>query len=237
MGPAVVLLHGFTQTAASWAPVIEQLPERYRALALDLRGHGAARDRRPIGFAECVADVAANAPERFTLGGYSLGARIALLVALAHPRRVERLVLVSGTAGIADEVEREARRTADLELAGDMDGLEIEDLARRWAAQPILRKQPEAVAEAAHRDRLRNDPRALAAALRGLGQGEMEPVWSRLPELAMPVTLVAGERDGRYRRIAKRMADAIPEARLVLVPEAGHAVHLEAPGLVAECLA
>jgi pimeloyl-ACP methyl ester carboxylesterase len=61
--------------------------ERYRPLAVDLRGHGATRDARPIGFVECSADVLATAPERFVLCGYSMGGRIAQHVALAAPDR------------------------------------------------------------------------------------------------------------------------------------------------------
>jgi 2-succinyl-6-hydroxy-2,4-cyclohexadiene-1-carboxylate synthase len=234
----IVLLHGFTHTGASWRAVIDELGERYRALAPDIRGHGAAADRRPIDFPHCVDDVLAAAPERFVLAGYSLGARLALHVALAAPARVERLVLLGPTAGIADELERAGRAAADAELAAQLEsGLDIETFARRWAAQPMFRHQPAAVAQAAHEDRLRNDPANLAAALRGLGAGSMAPLWGRLRELRTPVTLVVGERDAKYRKLAERMAALAVDARLLVVPAVGHAVHLEAPALVAACLA
>jgi 2-succinyl-6-hydroxy-2,4-cyclohexadiene-1-carboxylate synthase len=234
--PAIVLLHGFTHTGASWDPVVAGLGERYLALAPDIRGHGAAASARPIGFRECVADVAALAPERFALVGYSMGARLALQVALAHPSRVERLVLVSGTAGIADPVEREARRAEDEELAAELEMGSIEAFAERWGRNPLFKGQPPEVAAAAHADRLRNRPAGLAAALRGIGAGAMEPLWERLGELRMPVTLLAGERDGRYRKLAERMAAAIPRSELIIVPATGHAVHLEAPRIVAATL-
>jgi pimeloyl-ACP methyl ester carboxylesterase len=64
----------------------------------------------------------------------------------------------------------------------------------------------------------------------------MAPLWDRLGELAMPVTLVVGERDDKFRAIAEQMAGKIPGAGVVVVPGAGHAVHLEAPGAVAEVL-
>ena len=237
MRPAIVLLHGFTHTGASWDPVVAALGERYLALAPDLRGHGAAAHARPIGFAECVADVARAAPApRFTLGGYSLGARLALQVALAHPQRIQRLVLVSGTAGIADPVEREARRREDDELAARIEAEPIEAFAQRWGRNPLFKGQSREVAAAAHADRLRNRPAGLAAALRGIGAGTMEPLWARLGELRMPVALVVGERDGRYRKLAERMAAALPAAELVVVPAVGHAVHLEAPRIVAATL-
>jgi pimeloyl-ACP methyl ester carboxylesterase len=56
-------------------------------------------------------------------------------------------------------------------------------------------------------------------------------------ELAVPVTLVAGERDAKFTQLAREMAAAIPAATLAIVPDAGHAIHLEAPARIAELLA
>src|ERR1700678_3707912 len=122
MPESVVLLHGFGATPRAWDGVIAALDrERYRPLALDLPGHGAAADsERPITFASCVAAVLEAAPERFVLAGYSLGGRVALHVALAAPERVARLVLVSSTAGIEDEQQRAERRGADHALADEL---------------------------------------------------------------------------------------------------------------------
>ena len=66
-----------------------------------------------------------------------------------------------------------------------------------------------------------------------MGTGAMEPVWDRLGELTMPATVVVGERDAKFREIGERLAAALPDAELVVVPGAGHAVHLEAPEAVA----
>lgn len=236
MAPTVVLLHGFTHTGASWDPVVAALAQRYRAIAPDIRGHGAAGPRRPIDLGSCVADVAALAPARFVLGGYSMGGRLALHFALAHPARVERLVLVGASPGIEDGEERRARRESDAALADEMESLDIETLARRWARTPVLAGQSAAVAAAARADRLRSEPSGLTAALRGLGTGELPSLWSRLRELNLPVTLVVGERDARFRGIAAEMGGRLPAARVLTVPGAGHAVHLERPDAVAEAL-
>ncbi len=76
----------------------------------------------------------------------------------------------------------------------------------------------------------------LARALRGLGTGALPPLWDRLGELTMPVTLIVGERDAKFHAIADEMARAIPNATRLIVPGTGHAVHLEAPAAVAEAL-
>ena len=234
----LLLLHGFTQTGRGWDEVVRHLAgETYRPLAPDLRGHGAAGSRRPIDMDLLVHDVAGLTAGRFALAGYSMGGRIALHVALAHPERVMRLVLVSTTAGIDEEDVRAERRARDEELAAWMEAQpEIAAVAARWGAQPLFAGQSPEVAAAARADRLRNDPRHLAAALRGIGTGVMPPLWERLGELRMPVTVLAGERDTKFVAIAERLARALPDATLTIVPGAGHALPLEAPAAVAAAI-
>ena len=70
-------------------------------------------------------------------------------------------------------------------------------------------------------------------ALRALGTGALPPLWDRLGALAMPVTLVVGERDAKFRAIAAEMTSRIARCELVVVACAGHAVHLEQPERVA----
>jgi 2-succinyl-6-hydroxy-2,4-cyclohexadiene-1-carboxylate synthase len=233
MAPALILLHGFTNTGRSWDPVIAALGERYRAIAPDIRGHGEASGREPVTREGVIEDTAGLVDGPFTLAGYSMGGRIALHVALALPERVQRLALVGASPGIADPAERAARRGEDERLAGEIEGLTIEEFASRWASNPVLAGQPQWIRE----DRVRNTPGGLARALRGLGTGALPSVWGRLDELSMPVALVVGERDQKFRAIAEEMAGAIPDATVVVVPGAGHAAHLEAPEAVAGAIA
>jgi 2-succinyl-6-hydroxy-2,4-cyclohexadiene-1-carboxylate synthase len=235
---SVVLLHGFSGTRRAWDGVIELLDrERYRPLALDLPGHGDASDaRRPITFAGCARAVLAAAPERFTLCGYSLGGRVALHVALAAPERVSRLVLVSCSAGIDDPLERAARREADGRLAEDLEEEPFEQFIERWRTQPLFASEPPAVGRLARADQRRNSPQALAAVLRGLGAGAMEPLWDSLSELRMPVTVIVGERDAKYVSIGQRMVERLPDARLLVV-DGGHGLPLENPAAIAQALA
>lgn len=233
----LVLLHGFTQTGRSWQPIAHALAGRYRAVAPDLPGHGDFAARRPASFAACDAYLRALASGPFTLAGYSLGGRIALHAALSLGPLVARLVLIGASPGIADPAERAARAAADAALADRIEAIGIEAFVREWGAQPLFAGMPRGVAELAEEDRLRNTASGLAAALRGLGTGVMPPLWDRLGELTIPVELVVGERDDKFRAIAERMEAALPAARVHVVPRAGHAVHLEAPDAVVEVLA
>lgn len=233
----LVLLHGFGGTRRAWDDVLALLErERYRPHALDLPGHGEhAAAPRPLTFAGCVEHVLACAPERFALCGYSLGGRVALHVALAAPQRVARLVLISTSAGIADAAARARRREADEQLARQLETQPYEQFIERWRSQPLFAGEPPRAGELARADQRRNDPTALAAVLRGLGAGEMQPLWERLGELTMPVTVVVGERDAKYRALAERMIASIAGAQLVVLP-GGHGLPLGHPAGVAAAL-
>lgn len=236
MAADLVLLHGFTHTGASWARVAAALPERYRPVAPDLRGHGSAGAARPVCLGAVLGDLAALPAERFVLAGYSMGGRIALHAALAMPERVTRLVLIGASPGLPTADERAARAADDERLAAEIQTMTIEAFARRWARTPVLAGLPADVAGEVHADRLLSEPAGLAAALRGLGTGTLPSVWERLGALAMPVTLIAGERDAKFRAIAADMDARLPDGRVVVVPGAGHAVHLEDPSTVAAVL-
>jgi 2-succinyl-6-hydroxy-2,4-cyclohexadiene-1-carboxylate synthase len=239
MARHIVCLHGFTHTGASWDPVVAALSERYRALAPDLRGHGASSELEPVTLGAVLDDLDRLAPERFTLVGYSMGGRIALHAALAVALgdRIEQLVLIGASPGLADPDERVARRADDERLAGEIERSSIEEFAARWAQTPVLAGQPPEVLAAVHADRLRNRPAGLARALRGLGTGALPSLWDRLGDIATPVALVVGERDEKFEAIATRMVAALANAEVIVVPGAGHAVHLEAAGAVAAVIA
>jgi 2-succinyl-6-hydroxy-2,4-cyclohexadiene-1-carboxylate synthase len=233
---ALILLHGFTQTRQSWRRTVAALGGRYRAVAPDLPGHGQMSERRPASLAATLAYLRALVDEPHVLAGYSMGGRIALHAALARPERVQRLVLVGASPGLADAGERAARRRADEALADHIEAVGVDAFAEEWGRLALWEGQPERVRAAAHADRLRNTPAGLADALRGLGTGALPSLWDRLGELRMPVMLAVGERDAKFRAIAERMAELLPDARLELIAGTGHAPHLERPDLVAEAI-
>lgn len=238
MPETIMLLHGFGGTGRTWQAVAARIdPARYTPVAPDLRGHGRRRRHRPVSFDGCVRDVLARAPDRpCVLAGYSMGGRLALHVALAAPQRVRRLVLVSATAGIADDAERAARAEADLALAERLEAMTPDAWADLWTGQPIFAGTPPELLPAWREDLARTPPADAAAALRGIGTGAMAPLWDRLHQVTMPVQVVAGERDEAYVRLGEELVAALPQAELVVIPGAGHGLPREAPDALAALL-
>lgn len=234
-GRRVVLVHGFTQSAASWAPVSAELADRFEVLAVDLPGHGRSLVPGPDWDLWRSAEALGATGGRAAYLGYSLGGRVCLHLALDSPELVERLVVVGAHPGIAQTPEREARRRADESLARRLEeggDAGLPAFVDEWLAGPLFAHLS---AEQAGREaRLVNGAAGLAASLRSNGTGSQEPLWDRLGELAMPVLVVAGERDDKFAAIAMQTVEAIgANASLRLVSGAGHAACFEQPAAFA----
>ena len=237
-GPRVVMAHGFTQTGRVWGSMEAELARDHEVTLIDLPGHGGSS-----GVAASLAEGAAllaAAGGRASYLGYSMGARYCLHVALARPDLVERLVLISGTAGIDDDAERHERRLSDQALADRLDppagsGSEPEPVAefvRRWLDGPLFAGiSPEANG---FDRRVTNTGPGLASSLRLAGTGTQGPLWDRLDRISAPVLVITGGSDQKFTALGRRLTAAIgPAARHVVVDGAGHAPHLQRPGEVA----
>ncbi len=231
-----VLAHGFTQTARSWETFERLLQSRLsgsETLPLDLPGHG---DAPPPPDADlwASADRLVAAGGTGTYVGYSMGGRVSLHATLAHPEAVQRLVLIGATAGIGDPEERAARRRADDRLADHIETVGVPAFIDEWLTNPLFTGLTEATSM--RTDRVRNTSAGLAASLRATGTGTQTPLWDRLHEIVCPVLVLAGERDAKFTELGHRLVAGIPDAELVVVPGAGHSVHLEQPDATADAV-
>lgn len=237
-GEPLLLLHGFTGRGAAWGALTAILAGRFRVIVVDLPGHGRSAFAEPSRMSvERTADDLAEMLTRLgathaNVVGYSLGARIGLRLAVAHPDGVARLVLESPSAGLETAAERATRRAADEALAARLEADGIGAFVAEWERQPVFASHaglPPARAARLRATRLANDPRGLAASLRGAGQGAMEPLHDRLAGIGAPALVVTGALDRRARPRAEQVARAIPRARLAVMDGAGHTPHLEQP--------
>ena len=237
-GEPLVLLHGFTGAGSTFDHLREALAARFAVTAPDLPGHGSSSPA--TSWDDALIELRTALPARsFFLAGYSMGARLALAFALRWPDRVRSLLLESGSPGIADPAERAQRRAEDEQLAELVIREGVPEFVARWERHPrlqTLRDLPAPLAESLRKRRLSNSAAGLASALRHLGAGAQPPLWDELPRVRCPVLLLAGERDAKFSDIARRMASAIPGARLSLVTSSGHSPHVEAPERYASAL-
>lgn len=238
-GPHLVLLHGFTGSAENWDALRPAFERRRTVTAVDLPGHGRSSAPAHAGryrlsrFADDLARALdALDIERAAVVGYSFGGRAALRFVLQHPERASALVLESTSPGIDDPSERAARARADAELADAIERGGVTSFVDRWEQLPLWATQqflPGATRARLRAQRLDNDWVGLAHSLLGAGAAAEPAVTAQLPSISTPALLIAGALDRKYEALAGAMAAAMPNARVAVVPDAGHAVHLEQP--------
>lgn len=240
----IIAIHGFTGSAEDFDPLRQHLRPEDALQAIDLPGHGKLSAlRQPADFSmaahQAAIDVAAGNSRQITLLGYSLGGRLALHWAVAHPERVAHLILIGASPGLATPEQCDERRLADASLAGFIRTQGIEAFFKYWHNQTFFEKllelPPERLAPILAR-RTRNEPEALALSLENVGTGTLPSLWHRLKELRMPIDIVTGEHDSKFTRLAQDMGAHLPKARLSIIEDADHAVHLEQPADLAMLL-
>ena len=234
----IVMLHGFTGSVATWEKVAKLLAN-FRIVAIDLMGHG---------LTEAPQNVTAYSMQeqnllldevfqqlklsKFTLLGYSLGGRVALSYAVAFPQRISHLILESASPGLKTAEERAVRQASDEELANKIEQNGIESFVSKWENIPLFATQkrlPLDVQKAVRKERLSQTEIGLANSLRGMGTGAQKSLWADLEELTIPVTLITGQLDEKFCKIAEEMQALLPNAQIFHVDNVGHAIHVENP--------
>src|SRR5688572_26812997 len=235
-GVPVVLLHGFPMDGTMWRPQIDVLEKGFRVVCWDARGHGrSGGGGAAIAFEWFVDDLLAVLDrlgiDRAVLVGLSMGGYTALRFAEREPSRVRALVLAD-TKSAADGNEAKVKRAAGARKALAEGSRAFADGFLATAFAPGA--GPRTVA-AARKVIAAMDPRAIAAALVALA-GRTDTTES-LPKIRVPTLVIVGEKDALTPPADSRaLAAAIPGARLVEIPGAGHFSNLQAPAAFNDAL-
>jgi 3-oxoadipate enol-lactonase len=234
-GAPVVFSHGMLWNTALFAPQIAVLKNRYRCVAYDHRGQGRSAD--DIGRAismETVTEDAAELIEKLGLGpvhfcGLSMGGIVGMRLAIARPDLIRSLVLLDTTADpepykLKYKVMIVVARLFGIGLVSDavMPALygrtSLNDPARaderkEWKQQLIMNRK--SIWRAANGVLARNS------------------IYGELGKIAAPTLVMVGDEDlGTPKPMAERIAGAIPGAKLMVIPGAGHGSTLEQPAIV-----
>lgn len=234
----LVLLHGLGGSRVSWGPQLAALGTVARVVAWDLPGYGASPPLEvPMTFAALADAVAGLCDElsvdRVHLAGISFGGMIAQYVAALHPSRLSTLTLLAtspkfGLDGTGAAEWRQAR------LAPLDAGEQPADFAAAVLAGLVATELPPEAMAAQREGMSRITAPALRRAIECLLTHDSRML---LPSLTTPTVCMVGERDEETPvAYARAVVDLIPGARLVVVPGAGHLLHVEAPAAVNEVL-
>ena len=251
----LVLLHGFTGDAESWAEVTARLPGERPVWCPPILGHDVTlqaleQDAAACDFVAEVDRLAAGIAARFGapvhVAGYSLGGRLALGLLARHAKLFGRATLIGAHPGLTPPEARAERVRSDEQWAALLEQQGLGAFVAAWEAQPLFssqRRLDKAVRERLRAHRLLHRPEGLALAMRVLGLGRMPPFVELcagagiLPAaLDLPVELLIGEEDARFCPLARGLAALLPRAKITIVPDAGHNLPLEVPGAVAAAL-
>jgi pimeloyl-ACP methyl ester carboxylesterase len=231
-GPAVVLIHGMGLNRAMWQWLVPALTPRFLVLTYDLLGHGESAD--PAGRPE-LRSFSAQLIElldccglaRAAVAGFSLGGMIARRFAIDHPDRLAALAVLHSTHGRGAE-ERAAigRRLDTARHAGP--AATVDAALARWFTDDFRARQPE-IMDLVRRWMTANRKEVYAAIYRVLAEDDAE-IAGPITEIRCPTLVMTGDRDaGNSPDMARRMASAIPGARVAILPGLRHMALAENP--------
>jgi 2-succinyl-6-hydroxy-2,4-cyclohexadiene-1-carboxylate synthase len=235
-GEPLVFVHGYTGDISDWRFQIEEFSPTHRVLVMDLRGHGrseAPRDRSAYTLEQVASDVRALIDHagfgRFHLVGHSMGGAIAQEIALGDQERVITLTLEDTAFNRAQGRSEElARYSAERNRIAEEEGMAA------LAARPSpFQRAPYMSAERQTQERERLARMSVDAFLgAAAGMGAWQGASDRLPGLRVPTLIIYGELDVSWLvESSLRIAELVPGAQLVCIPQAAHSPQYERPDL------
>jgi 2-succinyl-6-hydroxy-2,4-cyclohexadiene-1-carboxylate synthase len=243
--PPLLMLHGFLGTGEDWRAIAERLATNFYVIAPDIPGHGSTQATNtnadntnadllalPLSMERVahamLGTLDALGIERSYLCGYSMGGRLALYLALRFPERFRAALILSATAGLQTEEERRIRQDSDEKLAQRLETEPFEQFLTFWYNQPLFASLREhfSLEELVQKRQISNSQGA-ALSLRGMGTGAQPPLWNELSHNRIPVTFASGALDKKFTALAEELHARTPSSALEIIPNAGHALHLE----------
>lgn len=232
VGEPVVLLNGVMMTTQSWVLQSSQMRKRYRCVLHDFRGQ--LMSEKPDGpweMADHAEDLLALLDhleiDDAHLIGTSYGGEVALIFASSHPDRVRSLSVVSSVSEVAPETDRivASWARAALEAPDDLYRISVPTIF----SPAFVTGNPEVIAQG--EARIRSCPREFFTGLAALIETFRKlDVTAELQRITCPTLVLSGEKDVvKPLRLSRLMAEEIPGAEFLVIPDAGHAVILERP--------
>ncbi len=239
--PVIILLHGFLGSIADWQQMLLWFSDDYYCLAIDLPGHGHTRVDGNESFytiPKCAAGII-DLLDQLKIGqanlvGYSMGGRLALYLAAHYPERWSKLIIESASPGLPAGSEKKARWQEDQKRAAELELGDMQRFVTAWYEQPIftsLHHHPQF--SELQRSRGQNYPFEIARCLRGMSAGKQESLWNKLIEIPLPIMMLIGEYDPKYKKIGTEMKQRCPALEMKVVDNCGHMIHFENPELYA----
>lgn len=244
-GDPTLIIHGFTGSASAMRPLSERLPGR--KIVPDLVGHGRSESPASLDayYLENISRQLSSLLQQLeaspaSIVGYSLGGRIALHFALAHPEMVRSVALIGASPGIRGQDDRLNRKYSDGDLANSISQVGVGEFIEAWVAMPMWESLRDKLTadqwQESITQRRSNHSLGLANSLRANGTGSMNPLHDILGDLKAPTLLIAGDQDYKFLEIAYEMSDKIPDVSVEAIVDSGHAAHLEQPDATANAI-
>jgi 3-oxoadipate enol-lactonase len=229
-----VLVHGLGASAAAlWKHLAAELEDEFTVVTYDLRGAGrSAVPPGPYTLDDFVGDLRSLVEElgleRPALVGHSFGGTIVLAYAASHPADVSAVVALGGPTDLPDAARQGMRDRATTVEASGMEAV-AETVATNGTAPPFREAHPDDFREFVGMLEA-NDPAGYAATCRAIAEFDLA---GRLELIEAPVLLLGGNLDGVAPPAAQAVtARRIPGARYVEVPDCGHILPWEKPGIL-----
>ncbi len=234
--PAVLFLHGFLGSAQDWSDVITSFSNEHWCIAVDLPGHGKTvvdGSEEAYRIENCANGLVHFLDsldiDKCNIVAYSMGGRLALYMTVNFPHRFERVILESASPGLKTQKERQKRREQDYKLAERLEKVSWEQFLKEWYDRPLFAtlRENKALFEQLLSSRVNNNKRHLSTSLRMMGVGVQPSLWDELHKIQARLSLIVGEKDDKFKRIAAEMAPKCPGASIYIVQGVGHNVHWE----------